>query len=295
MKVGLALGGGGAKGFFHIGVLKALEKLKIRINSVAGTSMGALIGGLYALRPDAGYVEKVIFEVFNKYHKNVFALKNFSDLKSADGKIIFSQKYLGLLKEFYLWNARILKPYIISSRPFYKIFREIFGDALFSDCRISFVATAVDINSAEPVLFKKGFLYKAVLASSAVPGVFSPVKWGENTFIDGGVLAPVPVSAIKGRNTFVIASNIENVTHDNSRKKSALDILTMADKIRYRKIVKDSVIAADFVIYPFLEGILWSDFDRAKELVKVGETEVLSKGPDLIKRLRKARLKKFFF
>ena len=123
MKIGLALGGGGARGLAHIGVLKALEELKIKIDFIAGTSMGAVIGGVYALRPDAHHVAEVIQHELEEYKKELSSLKSFSSRSSVEEKKIFLEKSFSFAKDLYLWNLRIVKPYLVNPKPFFKIFR----------------------------------------------------------------------------------------------------------------------------------------------------------------------------
>ena len=97
MKIGLALGGGGARGLYHIGVLKALEKLKIKIDCIAGSSIGAIVGGLYALYADADKLENIISQTLQKHHKVVDSFKIFSSSSSIEGKKLFLEKNLYLL------------------------------------------------------------------------------------------------------------------------------------------------------------------------------------------------------
>lgn len=296
MKIGIALGAGGARGFYHIGVLKAFEKLKIKISFISGTSIGALIGGFYALYPNAKYIEKKIIDKFQEHEKIMKSLKVFSAPSNIEEKKLFLEKSFDLVREIYLWNLRIIKPYLIESRPFLKIYRELFKTYRFSDCKIHFVATSVDLVSAQECILSEGPLYRAVLASSAVPGFFPPLRWDDKMLVDGGVLVPVPSKIINRRKYFVVGVNLEYLEKIDSQVKNTIDILFLIDRIRYRKILNDNVSHLDFLLSTKnLENIAWPDFDRSKELVKMGEEETLARGDDLLKAMKKARFKKFFF
>jgi len=172
MKIGFALGGGGAKGFFHIGALKALEKLKIKPQAIAGTSIGAMVGGTYSLYPNASQLEKIIFDVYDKYSKDVLGLKMFSASSSVEEKKVFLEKSFEFAKDLVLWNLRIIKPFLVDSHPFMHLLKDIFKINRFCDCKIPFTATAVELTKGEKTFFRTGPLYKAVLASLALPGVF---------------------------------------------------------------------------------------------------------------------------
>jgi NTE family protein len=295
MKIGLALGGGGARGFFHIGVLKGLESLGIKINSIAGTSIGAIIGGLYALQPDACRLEKFAFDILNKYKKEIFSFKGYSASISVKEKKIFLEKSFEFVKEVFLWNLRIIKPYLIDPKPFFKIAKNIFKNYKFSDCKIPFTATSVDLIKGEKVLIEDGLLYKAIIASCALPGFFPPLKWKEKFLIDGGILLPVPAEPLKNKSDFIIGVNVEVLQEGAPQIKNAIDVLFLADKIRYKKIVEENTKEVHFLISPQLKEIYWADFDKAKDLVKKGEREIIEKREELFRILKREKLRRFFF
>jgi NTE family protein len=294
MKIGFALGGGGAKGFFHIGALRALEKLKIKPDIIAGTSIGAMMGGAYSLYPKADHLEKVIFEVYDKYSKDILGLKVFSASSSIEEKKLFLEKSFGFVKDLFLWNLRIIKPFLVDSHPFMRMLKDIFKTSRFSDCKIPFIATAVELTKGEKTFFKTGPLYKAVLASLALPGVFPPLKIHDQLFADGGVVMPLPVEAIKKEVDFLIGVNVEDGNEIFREASSAIDMMFYADRMRYREIVKYNKARADFVISPNLDDFHWADFDKVRGLVKRGEKETLDVADELLKALGKQRVKSIF-
>lgn len=294
MRIGLALSGGGAKGFFHLGVIKALARLKIKIDVVAGTSIGSLIGGCYALCGNAGRTQEKLFTTMDKFSKNVLALRGFSLWPEAGEKNIFFGNSLRALKDFFLWHLHIVKPYVVEPRPFLKIFKEVFGEHNFSDCEIPFYATSTDLITGELELFDSGSIFKAVVASCAFPGLFPPIKAGKKLLADGGVIIPLPVSVIKNRDTFVIGVNLERPEKPSPQIKKAIDVLFTSDQIRYKKLLEYNMKEADYLLYPDLEEFGLLDFDKVKTLTKLGEDFTLDKSRQLLRVIRTSRIRKFF-
>jgi len=170
-KIGLALGGGAAKGIAYIGVLKVLERNKIPIDYISGTSIGSVIGGLYASGYSAKELEKIAIEM---------------DWKSL---FDFSQLERGL----------------ISGKGIEKKIRELLKNKQFKDLKIKFIATSVDIKTGREYFFNKGDVTKAIRASIAIPGLFAPVHLHNMILVDGGVIDPVPVKSLKGKCDKIIA------------------------------------------------------------------------------------------
>ena len=294
MKVGLALGGGGARGFYHIGVLKALEKLKIKVDIVAGTSMGAIIGGLYALYRDPKQVEDAISFTLNKFQKELDSFKAFTPSGTVEGKKIFLEKSVEFVKHLYLWNLRIVKPYLINPKPFFRIIKNLFGTQQFSDCKIPFLATTVDINTGQIVSLNEGLLWKAIAASSAMSDFFAPIKWKDKVLVDGGALLPLPARVLKDKCNFIIGVSVETPSVEPPPTKNTIDIMFTVDQLRYKWIADYTNQEADFTIAPEMEGVTWTDFERAKELIDRGQSETLDISDNLNRAARKARLKSLF-
>jgi NTE family protein len=294
MQIGLALGGGGAKGFFHIGVLKALEKLNVKIDLIVGTSMGAVVGGHYSLYPDAAYVERSICTVFERYSKDILALKDYAASPDpSDDKDVFLEKAFSFVKSVYVWHLHIIKPYLASPKPFIRIFKDMFGNSSFSDCKIPFLATSVDLVSGEANIINEGLLHRAVMASSALPGIFPPLAWKDKLLVDGGVLLTFPAEVIKTKSNFIIGVNVEE-PWSPAMAKSAIDVLFLADRVRHKKILSDSLKNADFLLYPDINDISWLDFDKIRELIRRGETAMLEKEAELTKAMKRHKIKRFF-
>lgn len=176
-KIALVLSGGGARGIAHIGVIEELDRRGYTISSIAGTSMGAVVGGMYAL----GRLED-----FKKWMLSLDKLKVFS-------LVDFSFSTQGLIKGDRVFDT----------------LREFMDDEQIESLSIPFAAVAVDIRSKQEVVFDKGSLFKALRASVAIPTVVTPVEMGEGLLIDGGVLNNIPVNHVKrSENDRLIAVNV---------------------------------------------------------------------------------------
>ncbi|MCK4809580.1 MAG: patatin-like phospholipase family protein [Candidatus Omnitrophica bacterium] len=298
MKIGLALGGGGARGFFHIGVLKVLETLNLKINFISGTSIGALIGALYSLYRDSHQVQLKTLEVLAKHRKNIDALKIYSSSFNVEEKKIFLERSFNFVKKFYLWNLRRVRPFLVHPKPFLKFFNDLFGTTTFEDCKIPFSCSAVDLIRGSAVFLDKGPLDKAVMASCSIPGVFPPLRTGNKLLVDGGVLMPLPSVFLKDKVDFILGINLQPLWVAPVNIKNAIDIMFITDCIRYRKIIEDTLENADFLISLENSSFTWGDFDKAEEFIKLGEKEMLSRKDDLIKALNnvsKTIFRKRFF
>jgi len=161
MEIGVALGGGGVKGIAHIGVLEGLEKAGFKIRLIAGTSTGGLVGSVYA----AGYSPKEILTIIENLNPSRLYSRHASDGPSLLG-------YTGLADTLV----------------------EVLGETLFSELKIPFACTAVDIRTTQEVYLSQGRVLDAVLATIAIPGIFPAKIWGDTELVDGGILDPVPVS-----------------------------------------------------------------------------------------------------
>ncbi len=294
MRVGLALGGGGARGLAHIGVLEVLEREKICFDLISGTSMGAVIGALYAKEGNLAYLKEKIFSFLErdiiKELEEKFSLAQKGQLQQ--GPTV--KKAFFFIREFYIWNIRIVKRWLIDYKPFEVLFKEALNGLKFSDCKIPFLCVAVDLLKGEEVYLEEGLLYEALLASCALPGVFPPLKLEGRYLVDGGVLEALPTLALRRKKVdFVIGINLERKRESKSLR-SSMDILLSVDEIRHNKLIEYSKGLADFLFEPDTSGFAWADFSKVSQIVERGKDEALQKISQLKKRLRYRRLFSFF-
>jgi len=187
-KIGIALGSGSSRGWAHIGVLKALKEEDIQIDYIAGTSIGALIGAVYA----TGNIDS--FEDFTR---------------KITWKTVLS--YLDVI---------IPKNGLISGKKIYKLLSEYFGTKTIESLKISYCCTAVDINTGKEIRFKSGSIVNAVRASISIPGIFNPFSYKGKYLVDGGILNPLPVNIVRQMGAdIVIAVNLNHQQVNTSKKK----------------------------------------------------------------------------
>lgn len=187
--IGLVLGGGGARGFFHVGVIKAIQELGIKIDKITGTSIGAIIGTIYAANPQID-LEKLVSEL----------------------------DYLKMLKTSAFGTGKS------STRGIEPLLKSFIPVTDFSQLKIPFSFNTTDINQKEEVIFNQGDLFPGLLAAISIPGVFPPVKIGERYLIDGGVINNLPVPLIKDTNN-IIVSDITGPIKKIDNNASAPDVL----------------------------------------------------------------------
>lgn len=236
--VALVLGGGSARGFAHVGVIRALEQEKIPVHMIVATSVGSLIGGLYAANPDSFQLEWTAFKIEKS------DILDFSIIYSKYGPV------QGVRLENFVEKTAKVKRVEHTKIPFYPV--------------------ATDLNTGETVVLDKGSLSKAVRASSAIPGIFVPVKIGNRTLVDGGVTNNLACDIARSRGAdIVIAVNIQKDIR-NPDIASLIDIIGQSVNIMMHESTKGKMKYADVVIEPDTKGVSLFDFSQKKVLMEEG-------------------------
>lgn len=262
-KIGIALGSGGAKGLAHIGVLKSLEKHGIPVDYIAASSVGSIIGSLYARYRDITKIEDI---VLNFDQKKGLALFDFTVI----GGIVKGEK----------------TEHFIS---------EILEGAHFHDLKIPVAVVATDFNTAEPVIFTKGNLSKAIRASISVPAFYQPVFYLNKLLADGGLSNPVPVTIASEMGADItIAVNLDHVYGENptTTLPSLVQIPMHAINILRHNLAQQAIQTADIIITPQNKlniGLVgWKNiFDKesARQIIKEGEVETDKVIPEIKKHI----------
>lgn len=236
----LALGGGGARGFAHIGVLRVLEQEKIPVDLVVGTSVGALIGALYA---DTGRVLDAELAALQVQKEDLF---DYGALSLLSGGLVKGEK----LERFVTSHVRA---------------------RTIEQLKVPFAAVAVELRTGQTAVFEGGPVARAVHASAAVPGVFVPVEVDGVTYVDGGVTAPVPaaIARRKGADVVIAVAIPAAVPADSPRTPVGVVLHTVS--IMAAEIGRLHASEADVVIEPFVGDVAYDDFGQAKRLIEAGE------------------------
>jgi NTE family protein len=270
-KLGLALGGGGARGIAHIGVLKVLEEEKIKISCITGSSMGAVIGGLYAYFGNAQKVEDFILEAIkNPKIELIYRDTRYKDAAKPN------KYYIDRLINYFGERLNTIKAMGRLSYFDDEITNNIFQmipDVSIESLGLKFSAVATDLISGEEINFTKGSLRTALKASSAIPGIFPPVEFENMLLVDGSTSESVPVAAAKQISAYrVLAVDVARRINVISPTRNILDILYRIGDITSYKLSLLRLQEADLILSPEVKQLSWVDFDKAAEIIAEGET-----------------------
>jgi NTE family protein len=251
LKIALALGGGAARGFAHVGVIKALEAQGIVPDIVVGTSAGSVVGALYA----AGY--------------SGFELQELSMRMDESQVSDWSLPNRGMIK------GEALQDFI----------NKAVKHLTLEKMKKLFAVVATDLRSGEMIVFRSGNTGQAVRASSAVPGVFQPVSIGGREYVDGGLVSPIPIRVARSLGAdFVIAVDISDKPKNN-RTESSVEVLLQTFNIMGQSISRYELADADIVIRPDTPGISATDFKDRHHAVLQGEKAVAAMLGELKEKL----------
>jgi NTE family protein len=271
IRVGLALGGGAARGLAHLGVLRVLEEEGIAIGAIAGTSMGALIGGMYALRPDAAEVRARILEVlFSKDFLRV-KVEYMKALREVKESSVF-RTLANYMRRTVFHNVVLNRQSFLPPDRYARYISAFVGDRLIEEALIPFAAVATDIRSGEEVVITRGAMRAAVAASCAIPGILPPVSLGGLLLVDGGWVDQVPVGPVTALGADVVLA-VEigaDIEDSEGLLRNGLEMVLRANAITRNALCRLQLSRADFVIRPATEAIVWADFRRAEEAIACG-------------------------
>jgi len=239
-RIALVLGGGASRGFAHVGVLRVFEQEKIPIDLIVGTSVGSLIGAIYAANPNSFELEWLAFELEKE---DIF---DFSLFSSRTGPVKGDK-----LAKFVASHVKV---------------------KTIEEMKIPFCAVACDLNTGEPVVFERGPAELAVRASSSIPGIFTPLSYNNRLLIDGGVLGSIAPETARARGAdLVIAVNIGKAI-TNYETGNVVSITLQAIDIMGYQIDHFKNKEADIVIEPEVGSVGTMDFSKKKELMLAGIT-----------------------
>lgn len=276
-RIGLALGGGGARGLAHIGVLKALERKKIPIDLIVGTSIGALVGGAYASGSSPEALQRKVEAYLNSPDFRDSAIKAYG-MAHARGERGLAQKIQAHLKNYFYLIQAMFKPGILSNEDFQKTIDYFIPDIQIEETLIPFRAVATDLVSGQQITFSRGPLRQAVMASCAVPGAFAPLKEGEKLLSDGGITCLVPSSVARQEGAdIVISVAVDRCMVSSEELRNVVDIYYRVSEIMGERLKEYELAQADVVILPAVGDLHWSDFSQAMSLIDEGERAAMEK------------------
>ena len=252
-RIGLALGGGAAKGFAHVGVIAVLEEAGIVPDYVVGTSAGSLVGALYASGMNAVQLQQTALRI--------------EEVAIAD------------------WMVPIVNRGLFRGEALARYVNESVAGRLIEDMRIPLGVVAVDLANGQPILFRRGDTGTAVRASSAVPAVFQPVRIAGRDYVDGGLVAPVPVQFARQMGAEVVIAVDISQPPDGQPAGDTLQILMQTFNIMGHAIKQHEIKQADIWVRPSLVGLRSADFSARQRAIDAGRQAMQAALPDLRSRL----------
>lgn len=272
-RIGLSLAGGGAKGFSHVGVLKVLDSLGVKVDYIAGTSMGAIVGGLYASGYSGKEIEKIVMDT------DFYSL--IRDPKSRKESTFFNKSVDKYLFSIPLKNGKITLPSSISSgqKNVYllkELFKNVSSVNDFSKLPIPFMCIATNLESGNMEIFEKGDLVQSIMASSAFPSLMDPVKIGDSIYIDGAMTVNYPSKPLKEKGIDIVIG--VDLNQDLSKREDLNNIIAILNQVIDFGIQKDTrrqYKYTDINIKPNLTGMTATSYDDKKKILDSGYVEGL--------------------
>ncbi len=253
--IGLALGGGFARGFAHLGVLQVLEQNRVPISCIAGTSVGSILG--------AAYVSG-----------------------ASLARIIATCRTLRF-RDIARW--RVSRLGLASNHRLGDLIERVFESRQFEDLQIPLAVVATDLNTGEPVSLTHGSLIDAIRASCAFPGLFEPVEIGTRCLADGGLVAPVPTRAARDLGaTVVLGVSVGIQDGYRGAPTNIFQVVSRAVSAAQKHQLEVWERHADLVLRPNVQSLAWDDFDRADEAIEAGAAAARSAMPRIQKLLSHA-------
>ncbi|WP_419869353.1 patatin-like phospholipase family protein [Chryseobacterium sp. CT-SW4] len=288
-KIGLSLAGGGAKGFSHVGVLKVLDSLGVKVDYISGTSMGAIVGGLYAAGYTGKDIEKIVMDT------DFYSL--IMDPKSRQESTFFNKSVDKYILSIPLKNGKVTLPSSISSgqKNVYllkELFKNVSNIEDFSKMPIPFMCVATNLESGNMQIFENGDLVQSIMASSAFPSLMDPVKIGDSIYIDGAMTVNYPSKPLKDKGIDIVIGvdlNQDLATRDDLN--NIIDILNQVIDFGIQKDTKKQYKYTDINIKPNLKGMTATSYDEKKKILDSGYAEGL-KYASILDELPKRRFER---
>lgn len=288
-KTALVLSGGGSRALAHLGALDELLKNDIRVDLIVGTSMGAIIGGLYAHYGDLSAVSEKLRE-FLQSDLFVDTLSKAAESHLEEQTESPLDRFLGLFRKGIYYTHSIVRSTLVSEETYLNVMSRLIPERPIEQLDIPFAAVAMNIVDGEEVVLRTGCLRKAVSASVAIPGILPPVQTAGRFLVDGSWVDNVPAEpAISMGAHFIIGIDAASQLHElGPLPNSAMDLLHRSNDITRIRLSHERSACADVLLMPPIGHLYWADFSQAEHCVKAGHKAV-SKNLGRIRRRRLLR------
>ncbi len=272
LKIALLLGGGGARGLAHIGVIKALEKNNIPIDIIVGTSMGALVGAVYAQHPNAKNLEGRFTSFLNGDLFQSIGISRFDKEQSEPDNLL--GQLTRELKRRVVINIAANRKSLFKNHRLKIAINNLVDDGLIEDTKLPFICSALDLTKMEEVIFDQGSIQTAVSASSSIPGFLPPVEINGSQYVDGSICTNFPWEYAKKIGADILIAvdvtfkNVQAIKPDN-----VIDIVMRTNISANHKINRLALENVDYIIRPPLGEIYWNEFNLFKSVIESGYYE----------------------
>ncbi len=267
----LVLGGGGARGMAHVGVLRVLEDAGLQPSYIVGTSIGSVIGGMYAQRPDADEVHhRLTTFLQGEFYRNVGLSMFYETRKSG----LFDQleAWVNEVRKRLLIGKVMLTPGAFARDLLEQALGHLLDDTSITETVIPFATIACDLVHGTVEIIRDGSIITAACASSAIPGVVEPVKYDGKLLVDGGTTSMTPVWEAKELAPYpVVAVTIARAFNSNTAPTRGIEVMLRAGDLASMHLNRRSLLSAEIVIAPDVGNVHWSEFHRSEEMIQAGQ------------------------
>ena len=293
IKIGIALGGGGARGIAHIGVLKVLHSEGIRFAHICGTSIGAVVGALYSLHGNPSAILDRTLEIIES---KLFAEASEEFLRGKrNEKAKLFDRLISYAKQIHMYNLSRKRLSLIKEETIKKVIAMAIPDISVRDLHIPYTAVATDLVHGRSVTLEHLSLRKAIQASIAIPGIFPPVVHNDMVLVDGGVLENVPVLTSRSANVdIVIGVDVGFALRRISQYTGALQVMFRSSFLSNYYLSKVILTKADIIVRPMVANLHWTSFKRYKWLIEQGEKEASKILPQLRQCIKNKKSRNFW-
>ena len=264
----LALGGGGARGFAHIGVLQALDDARLPVRTIVGTSMGAVAGGMYLAHGSAARVVELWKSALDE--GMIPQVRSIGRVPHADTREHPLIQIARRIRNRVVISFAMNRSTVLDNKDLEQALEFLVPDVSFSDLLRRLVVIATDLETGEEVRLRRGSLRQALDASSAIPGMVPAVEIDGRWLVDGAVVAEVPVAAAKEEGWPVVAVDVSLDVPPIGEDDLVLDTMMRTQMMTARLLRRQQLNAATAVIRPQVGGARWAEWGRFEEFVEAG-------------------------
>jgi NTE family protein len=286
VKIGIALGGGGARGLAHLGVLKVLEAEGIPIACITGTSAGAVVGAMYAQNPDAdALIERFKGSMAEDFYDQLSA--NCLKSNCVENDSFISQTTRNIKKRIFI-NLAQSRRSLLKEFPLQEVLIKFIDEGRIEDTKIPLAIVATGLHTGREIWFESGDIIAAVAASSTIPGIFPPVYMNDDLVTDGAATCPLPVQHLSAMGSDVTLGVEVGMRYYHPMESiNAIEIISRANMITSHRLGEIMVSTADVAIQPDTKDVHWSEFSRCDELIEAGMKAAVAKLPKIRMAIRR--------